>query len=148
MSKKSPIKKGREKTRPQKSNSNYLPIVLLLSIGLLTFLAYSRSLHAPLVLDDFLYINSSKFKSIPHYLTLSPRSVAIRSFALNYYLLGMNLVAFRITNIIFHFFSVVLVFYLTYITLNLPSMRDKYGKSGDNRKSLLISVLAAMPRFS
>lgn len=138
-----PQEEEEEATR-KRGKMNYLPLVLLFSIGLLTFLAYSRSLHAPLVLDDPTFINSPKLKSIGHYLSLSARSVANLSFALNYYFSGMNLVAFRITNIIFHFFSVVLVFYLTYVTLNLPSMRDKYGKSEDSRTPLLIALFAAM----
>jgi len=44
MSKKPPIKKGKGETRPKTSKTDYLPVVLFLSIGLLTFLAYFSSL--------------------------------------------------------------------------------------------------------
>jgi len=123
--------------------TNYLPIVLFFLIVLLTFLAYFRSLHAPLIFDDFIYITAWKLKSILHHLSLSVRSVANLSFALNYNLSGMNLVAFRITNIIFHILSAVSAFYLTYMTLTLPSMRDKYISLDDRRTPLYISLFVA-----
>jgi len=49
MSKKPPIKKGKGETRPKTSKTDYLPVVLFLSIGLLTFLAYFSSLGVPLI---------------------------------------------------------------------------------------------------
>jgi protein O-mannosyl-transferase len=119
------------------------PIVLFCFVVFLTFLAYSRSLHAPFVLDDHMYLDPSRLKSISQYLTLSRRSVSYLSFALNYHFSGMNVVAFRLTNIICHIVSAGLVFYLTYITLNLPAVRDKYGKPGDKKTSLFIALFTA-----
>jgi Flp pilus assembly protein TadD len=55
----------------------------------------------------------------------------------------MNFVAFKITNVIFHIFSVLLVFYLTYMTLNLPSMKDKYRGTTDDRTPVFIALLTA-----
>ena len=76
------------------------PTVLFCFVVFLTFLAYSRSLHGPFVFDDHMYLDSSRLKSISQYLTLSRRSVSYLSFALNYHFSGMNVVAFRLTNII------------------------------------------------
>jgi len=120
----------------------YLPVAFF-SFALLTFFVYSRSLSGPLVLDDPTYINSGNLQSIGHFISLSFRSVANLSFALNYHLSGINLVAFRITNIIFHIVSAALVFYLTYLTLTLPSMKDKYGKIDDDGIPLYAAFFAA-----
>ncbi len=135
-------KKQKEATR-KAGTTNYLFSALIFFIVLLTFLAYSRPLHAPLILDDVIQYNPSKLENITHYFSLSWRSITRLSFALNYYLSGMNLVAFRITNIILHIFSAFLVFYLTHMTLNLPSVRDKYRKSEDDKTPLFIALLAA-----
>ena len=116
------------------------PIVFFFFLVILTFLAYFRALHAPLLFDDVIYIKAWKLKKILHSFTLSFRSVANFSFALNYNLSGMNLFAFRITNILFHIISAILVFYLTYMTLILPSLRDKYKSLGDRETPLYISL--------
>jgi protein O-mannosyl-transferase len=136
--------KGDKETTMLRTRVNfYLPAILLFTVVLLTFLAYYRSLSGPLIFDDVIYISSSHLKNIARYLSLSFRSVANLSFALNYYLSGLSVEGFRITNIIFHVVSVFLVFYLTYTTLNLPAMRDKYGKSEDRRMPLYIALFTA-----
>lgn len=143
MSKKPSIKMEKEKPVLRTGKTDYLPVILLFSMALLTFLAYLRSINAPLIFDDVIYIRASRLKSIIHYLSFSVRSVANLSFALNYKISGMNLAAFRITNIILHILSAVSAFYLTYITLRLPSMRDKYSKLEDWKMPLYISLFTA-----
>ena len=118
-------------------------IIFLSSIGILTFLAYYRSLHAPLIFDDVIYISPSKLKNLPDYFSLHARSVANLSFALNYQLSGMNLAAFRMTNVLFHMISGMLAFLLTRITLGLPYMRNRYGKFNDPGTPLYISFCVA-----
>ncbi len=120
-----------------------LPVVLFCSIALLTFLAYFRSLGGPLIFDDVKYINSSHLKNIAEHLSLSVRSVAKLSYSINYYLSGMNIVAFRATNLILHIFSGGLVFYLTYCTLRLASLRDTYRQLDDARMPLHMALFAA-----
>lgn len=138
-SKKHPAKVEKVK----KFNSRYLPHAFFFSLALLTFLVYFRSLSGPLVLDGPTYINSQNLQSMGHFLSLSFRSVANLSFALDYHLWGINPVAFRITNIIFHIVSAALVFYLTYLTLTLPSMKDKYGMIGYDSIALYAGFFAA-----
>jgi protein O-mannosyl-transferase len=120
-----------------------IPVVFFFFLAILTFLAYFKVLHAPLFFDDVIYIKAGKLKNILHSFSHSFRSVANFSFALNYYLSGMNLFAFRITNILFHFISALSVFYLTYMTLILPSLRDKYRDIGDRKTPLYISLFVA-----
>ena len=132
-----------EEAAPIAVKKNRLSPALFLIVVLLTFFAYARSLHGPLILDDISHINSSKLEHITRYFSLSSRSVAMASFALNYYLSGLNLVAFKITNIILHIFSALLVFYLTRLTLNLPSIKDRYGWSEDDRTPAFIALLTA-----
>jgi protein O-mannosyl-transferase len=140
MSKKQPVEIGKEKPVLKAGKTDYLPVILFLSVALLTFLAYLRAIHAPLIFDDIIYIKASRLKNITQHLSLSFRSIPNLSFSMNYYLSGMNLAAFRITNVIFHVLSAVLAFYLTYITLRLPSMRDKYSKLEDRKIPLYISL--------
>lgn len=137
--KKEKIRKDSEKTRSR----YFSPAVLLCAIAALTIIVYLRSLHAPLVLDDVVYIKSSKLKNIWWYLSLHARSVSSLTFAINYYFSGMNLAAFRMTNVIIHVITTTLVFYLTYVTLTLPSVRNRYQWSGDGKTPLYIALLVA-----
>ncbi|HXX53548.1 MAG TPA: hypothetical protein VEI28_03150, partial [Thermodesulfovibrionales bacterium] len=122
----------------------FRPVVLLSFLVLLTILAYLRSVHAPLILDDFLHIKPSRLRGALTDFSLHFRSVAMFSFRLNYYLSGMNLVAFRITNIIFHVLSACLASYLTYITLTLHSTKMAYQKLGEGKTPLHIALFVAM----
>jgi len=79
-------------------------------------------------------------KNLPDYISLHARSLANLSFAMNYQLSGMNLAAFRITNILFHIISGLLAFFLTRITLGLPYIRNRYGKFNDPGTPLYVSL--------
>ncbi len=128
---------------PRKKALNYFGPAFIFLLVLLTFLAYFRSLHAPLFFDDLIYIRPLRLKGIMHNLSLGFRSIAVFSFALDYHFFGMNLVAFRITNIILHIFSALSASYLTYITLTLPSVRDISRKLGEGKKPLYIALFVA-----
>lgn len=107
---------------------NLKPFLLLLFASFLTFLVYIRSINGPLVLDDIAYINSQKLQGVFEHLSTWMRQVAILSFALNYKLSGISPAVFRITNIVLHIVTGGLTFSLTYVTLNMPSMKDRFGK--------------------
>jgi hypothetical protein len=139
MSKK-PALKTRKESDLEDNKVNYLPVVPLAAV-LLTFLAYFRSLHAPLFFDDLIYIRPLKLNNIARHLSLNVRSVSELSFALNYYLSGMNLAAFRITNIVLHILSAASASYLTYITLTLPSLREGYKKIAEGKTPVYIAFL-------
>jgi len=136
------MKEEKEKTA-LKTWGLYQPFVLFFSLAVLTFLAYYRSLNGSLIFDDVLHINPSHLKKIVRYISLSFRSVANFSFSVNYYLSGMDIVAFRVTNVIFHILSGGLVFYLTYITMNLSFLRDIRRKPDDGRTPMHVALLAA-----
>ena len=121
--------------------NHFLPIVFFSFISLLTIIAYLRSLHAPFVFDDLMIIKPLRLKHIANSLSLHARSVAMFSFALNYHLSGMNPVAFRITNVVFHILTASLASYLTYVTLSLPSVRDTYKQFGEGKTPLYAALL-------
>ncbi len=75
--------------------------------------------------------------STMHKLILS-RPVAKWSFALNYSIGGLNVFGYHLVNLIIHFISSFFLYLLVYHTLNLPLLRDTYGKS-----SYAIALLAA-----
>jgi tetratricopeptide (TPR) repeat protein len=124
-------------------DGRFLPIIVLSALSLLTFLAYIRALHAPLFFDDLEYIRPSKLMGIWNHFSLRVRSVAMLSFALDYQLWGMNLVAFRITNIVFHVLSALSAWYLAYMTLTLPSVRETYRMGEEGKTPLYISLCVA-----
>jgi len=107
---------------------NLKPLLLLLFASFLTFAVYIRSINGPLVLDDIAFINSQKLQDVFEHFSIWARNVTIFSFALNYKLSGISPLVFRITNIFLHILTGVLTFSLTYVTLNMPSMKDKFGK--------------------
>jgi len=115
------------------------PFLLLLFASFLTFAVYIRSINGPLVLDDISYINPQKLQNVFEHLSTWMRKVTILSFALNYKLSGISPAVFRITNIVLHIVTGGLTFSLTYVTLNMPSMKDRFGKF-----SIMISTSVAV----
>jgi tetratricopeptide (TPR) repeat protein len=138
MGKKRPAERTQDKEKekgkaegkgPGGGTRRLMPLVFLSLGALLTLLAYLRSLHAPLVLDDDIFIKPSELEGMWRHVTLRVRSVAVFSFAANYALSGMNIAVFRATNILLHLFTAGLAFYLTHLIVNLPHLREKYGKA-------------------
>jgi tetratricopeptide (TPR) repeat protein len=122
-----------QKSRPNDSKSQksnwFLPILLISSAIALTILAYIRSLHGPLVLDDSYVIESQRLKQFFNPFHFMSRIVANLSFALNYKVSGMRIPWFKATNIALHLITSIAAFFLTYITLNAPLVKEKFGKS-------------------
>jgi tetratricopeptide (TPR) repeat protein len=115
------------------------PFLLLLFASILTFIVYIRSINGPLVLDDIAYINSQKLQDVLQHFSTWFRRVTILSFVLNFKLSGISPFIFRITNIVLHIVTGVLTFSFTYTTLNMPSMKERFGKF-----SLMISISVAV----
>ena len=115
------------------------PFLLVLFLSLLTFIVYIRSINGTLILDDIIYINSQRLQDVFQYSSTWLRKVTILSFALNYKLSGISPFVFRITNIILHIITGILAFSFTYTTLNMPSMKDRFGKF-----SFMISLSVAV----
>ena len=110
----------------------------LLILILAGFLIYANTLEVPFILDDGVNIRDNAHIRLSK-LTLrglagaafesplSNRPVANASFALNYYLHKYDLLGFHLVNIIIHVATGILLYFLTRVTLNLPSLRSRYG---------------------
>ena len=136
--------KDREKGKPEVKElggrtRRFMPLVIFSFGVLLTVLAYVRSLHAPLIFDDLIFITPSKLEGAWRHFTLRVRSIAVFSFAVNYAFSGNDIAVFRATNVLLHLFAAGLAFYLTLLTVNLPHFKEKYGKV-----SVLIALAVAV----
>jgi tetratricopeptide (TPR) repeat protein len=67
------------------------------------------------------------------------RPLAFFSFALNYYIDGLNVTGYHIVNFVIHYLTSVFLFLFIYHTLNLPKLQERYGKI-----SYSISLLATV----
>jgi tetratricopeptide (TPR) repeat protein len=57
------------------------------------------------------------------------RPLSYLSFALNYYVGGLDIVGYHIVNLIIHYLASVFLFLFLYNTLKLPTVRERYGPS-------------------
>ncbi|MBN2397142.1 MAG: tetratricopeptide repeat protein [Deltaproteobacteria bacterium] len=57
------------------------------------------------------------------------RPLSYLSFALNYYVGGLDIVGYHIVNFIIHYLASVFLFLFLYNTLKLPTVRERYGPS-------------------
>jgi tetratricopeptide (TPR) repeat protein len=140
MGKRRFVQKDKSRDSKSQSVSSFLPIFLLSSAAALTILAYIRSLYGPLVFDDPYIIESHRLKQLWDTLNFTTgRIVANFSFALNYRISGMTIFWFKATNLALHLITGMAAFFFTYITLNTPLVREKFGKS-----SKIISTVVAV----
>jgi len=112
--------------------------IILFSLVVLAFLIYSNILKSPFIFDDF-----NNIRHNPHIrltkLTLegvtraglesysSNRPIANISFALNYYFHQDNVLGYHLVNILIHAAAGFFLYLLVKTTLNLPSLRSRYG---------------------
>jgi len=112
--------------------------VVLVSLVVLAFLIYSNTLGSPFVFDD-----APNIQENPHIrltkLTLegiknaglqnssSNRPVANISFALNYYFHQYHVLGYHLVNILIHAAAGFFLYLLVKTTMNLPSLRSRYG---------------------
>ena len=69
----------------------------------------------------------------------SYRPAACLSFALNYHFGGTEVYGYHIINLVIHFLSSIFLFLFVYHTLNLPTLKERYGPN-----SYFISLLATV----
>ena len=117
------------------------PLKHLLAIGLMVvaaFIAYSNTFHVPFQFDD--YPNIINELSIRlHTITFhwlgqliknikdSIRFFAYFTFALNYYFGKFDVFGYHLVNLLIHITSGILLYWLLLVTLNLPSLKERYG---------------------
>ncbi len=129
MSKKKSVQKEQVPDSKSQRLYRFLPLIILSFASVLTILAYIRSLNGPLVLDDSIFIDQGRLQHVLDSFRVRMRKVAEISFAFNYMISGMSIPWFRITNIVLHILTSMMAFYFTYLTLTMPSMKDRFGKS-------------------
>ncbi|MBW2031869.1 MAG: hypothetical protein JRJ31_22695, partial [Deltaproteobacteria bacterium] len=120
------------------------PRVAIFAICILTialFSVYSNSFDSSWHLDDKpnitdnprIHLSVMGWEGIKEALY---RPVVSLSFALNYYLGGLDVTGYHLVNMIVHLLAAIFLFLFIYGTLNLPSVSDRYGSG-----SYLIALL-------
>ena len=130
-------------------------IPILVTAGLL-FVAYSNSFYTPLHYDDSVnlirnknvHMESLTWESLKRtffagglrgdiYHPILYRPVAMTSLAWNYYFHELDVLGYHIFNFAVHLITAIFLFLFINLTLNLPSLKEKYGHN-----SILISFFA------
>jgi hypothetical protein len=109
-------------------------LIALLIIAVAILIAYSNTFTASFHFDDNPtivenpYIKNLTIENIKKLLQ-STRPVVNLSLLLNYQLNGLDVVGWHIFNTLFHILNAFLVYSFVFITLNLPTMQEKFGSS-------------------
>ncbi len=124
-------------------------ICLALAVSALTFAVYHITLDYPFVLDDLGYIaENARIRSLrnlwPPY---DSRYFGFASFAINYYLSGLNPMWFRATNIVIHIINSCLVFLLARRTIAVASQDapDENTNTGAGMAAITALIFALHP---
>ena len=115
-------------------------------------LVYANSLSAPFIFDDDVSIVTNQAirslataASQPPNTPLAGRPVVGLTFALNYSLSDLDPSAYRLTNIVIHIFSALLLFGLVRRTLALPMLERRFGAATDDLALAVVLVWAVHP---
>jgi hypothetical protein len=126
---------------PQRRESSF-PFRHLIAIVLIagvTFVAYSNTFHVPFQFDDPVNITQNpniQIKSLSwdllERLVKNTYRESIRVFsyftiALNFYFGGFNVFGYHVVNFFIHVTSGIFLYWFLLLTLNLPSLKEKYG---------------------
>ena len=115
--------------------SPYLPPQVFWSVVLvfpgIVFLIYSNILHAPFVYDDVsirdqAYVHVKNLSELVRILLYAPtsRRIGYFTFALNFYLGGLDPFGYHLTNVLIHILNGWLIFWLIFRTLGLYPARQ------------------------
>jgi protein O-mannosyl-transferase len=114
----------------------------LIAVGLIAgvaFVVYSNTFAVPFLFDDrpnitlnpnvqIKVLTWDRIETLIKYTYReSIRVFAYFTFALNYYFGEFDLFGYHLVNLIVHVFSGIFLYGFLYLTLNLPSLREKYG---------------------
>lgn len=130
------------------------------SLFLIIIMVYGNSLFCEFHLDDYdniitngnIHLKSLDWPGIKKSMQgmektpgAVSRPLAYLSFALNYYLGGLNVFGYHAVNIIIHYMASVFLFLFTYNLLRLPVFCGRYEKSAYNIALLSVIVWATSP---
>ncbi len=120
----------------------------LLAVIILGVLLYSNTLHVPFYFDDYDSIidnpqikNLQNFDKLPGIFNFNDRYLSYLSVALNFHFGGMNVVGYHIVNIVIHLINSILVMLLTQLTLNTPTIKNRYNPKEKKYFILLVGLL-------
>ncbi len=145
---------GKQKNRavqlPQPGQEVVSPITLrghlffLAGLAAAVFLAYANSLTGTWALDDSAI---GQFASIEKSLDLrlGYRKLAYVSFLINKWINPLDPVNYRIMNIAIHVLNAALVYWLAFLTLRLPGMRERFSRYAFPVAALSSVVFALHP---
>ncbi|MGV8058037.1 MAG: tetratricopeptide repeat protein [Smithellaceae bacterium] len=129
--------------RNTKSNHSY-NFLLILTVIITGVIIYSNSFDCSFHFDDVnIFTNSVQNTSstITDWLRLFPsRPVGTLTFALNYYIHGLNVWGYHFVNLLIHLTNAFLVWWLTWLTLSAPFMKNEEI----TRHKVIISFLTSL----
>jgi tetratricopeptide (TPR) repeat protein len=117
-------------------------IFAVLALSIIICFVYSNSLLAGWQLDDVtnivnnerLHLEAISGENLKRALFSDPgrpgglyRPVACLTFAMNYYLGGLDVLGYHLTNMTIHIMASIFLYLFIYHTLRLPSFSEKYG---------------------
>lgn len=133
------------------------PFVHLILIALLGLIAYSNTFNVPFQLDDGgnivenpiikdlgFYIDPSsaeKFTGPVEYPMLKSRYVGSLTFALNYWVHGLDVRGYHVVNLAIHVVNALLVYWLVLLTFKTPLMKESSLKSHIEKIALFSGLL-------
>jgi tetratricopeptide (TPR) repeat protein len=129
-------------TKPQPKPRSFT-LKHLIAIGLMAaiaFIAYSNTFHVPFQFDDYPNIVNEPSVKIDtmtlqrivelfQHIKDSNRFFAFFTFALNYYFGDFNVFGYHLVNLFIHMASGIFLYWFLLLTLNLPSLKERYGSS-------------------
>ena len=125
-------------------NNSYIHALTIIFI---TFLTYSNTFNAPFVFDDTTNIVENHrikdISNIPSFFTnimglpIMARPLTAATFAINYYLGGLNTTGYHIVSLLLHIANGLLLYFLIKITAG-------YLKYPDEKKTGLIALFSAL----
>lgn len=132
---------------------SHLAVILILLVGIL---CYSNTFYGPFVFDDAQNIvdlkgvhldsfSSNNLAALGQAIGEKGRPVAMISFALNYYFGQLNPFGYHLVNFLIHLFTAISVYFLLKLTLNLPSLQERYGKHAQEAALLTSLLFVAHP---
>ena len=133
-------------------------VFAFISLFVLLLIIYGNSFSGTWLLDDWasivdnqqIHLKSLSWPEIKNAFFSTPqnilsRSVARFSFALNYYVDGLNVFGYHLVNVIIHLIASFFLYLLVHHTLNLPLLREKYGKTSYSIALLVAFLWASSP---
>jgi tetratricopeptide (TPR) repeat protein len=125
------IKKGLSLSR-----LHLLAVALIVVVALIT---YANTFHVPFHFDDWANIHENPHIRIKpftfdrleelarHTYSFSIRIFSYFTFALNYYFGEFEVFGYHLINLLIHIASGLFLYWLLLLTLNLPSLKERYG---------------------